>query len=141
MRAILLSICIAMSATPALAERHRVTSVHDGDTFSLARRVAPWGLALSVRLNGIDTPEAAPKAQCAAEAEAADAAKWHLRALIAAAGNRVTLTRVKHDKYGGRINASATARIGIHTVNLAAAMIEAGFARAYDGGPRRGWCG
>ena len=43
-----------------------VVSAYDGDTFTIARRVEPYGLTLKVRLVGIDTPEI-KGAKCAAE--------------------------------------------------------------------------
>jgi endonuclease YncB( thermonuclease family) len=139
--AIIAALCAVAPGPADAAMRSRVEIIVDGDTFRLARRVAPWGLRIDVRIRGIDTPEAGARARCAKEAHRAAAAFWHLRALIAAAGDRVTLHRVRHDKYGGRINADVVARIGIHDVNLAAAMIEAGHAIRYEGvGARKAWC-
>jgi endonuclease YncB( thermonuclease family) len=132
----------AMAPVPIdAAMRSRVEMIIDGDTFTLARRVAPWGLRIDVRIRGIDTPEAGARSRCAEEARRADAAMWHLRALIAVAGDRVTLSRVRHDKYGGRIDADVSARVGSHDRDLAVAMIEAGHAVPYAGeGPRKNWC-
>jgi endonuclease YncB( thermonuclease family) len=50
----------------------------------------------------------------------------------------VAIYNVGPDKYQGRVVASvATGR----TPDVSGALLTGGFARAYDGGHRRGWCG
>jgi endonuclease YncB( thermonuclease family) len=95
--------------------RHPVEVLYtiDGDTFD--GRVHLWpGLDLStrVRLRGIDAPER--KAQCADEQNRAETATEALR---------------------GRLVATK------HTPNVSTALRDGGYARAYTGGHRDGWCG
>ena len=53
-------------------------------------------------------------------------------------GQTVTLTNLRHDKYGGRILGDVRLADGR---DLAATLINANLARSYDGGARQGWCG
>jgi endonuclease YncB( thermonuclease family) len=50
----------------------------------------------------------------------------------------VTIWRVGIDKYGGRVDAAAATRT---TADVSAAMLAGGWARAYEGGRRKSWCG
>ncbi len=115
---------------PAHVER-----VIDGD--SLAVRVEVWlGLEVAtiVRLRGVDAPELSGR--CPDERHRAAAAREALAALVA--GGEVLLAAVETDKYGGRVVADVAAPGG---QPLAAALVDAGLARPYDGGRRAGWCG
>jgi endonuclease YncB( thermonuclease family) len=117
--------------------RHPVDVLYviDGDTFGA--RVHLWpGLEITtkVRLRGIDAPEL--KAQCADELKRAEAAKAALRGLLAEGD--VVISNIGADKYQGRIDADVATR---KTPNVSAALLSGGFARAYDGGHRNGWCG
>jgi micrococcal nuclease len=47
------------------------------------------------------------------------------------------LSHVGPDKYPGRIDANVATR---GTNDISAAMLQGGFARAYDGGRRGSWC-
>jgi endonuclease YncB( thermonuclease family) len=112
----------------------RVTEVIDGDTLSV--EVPVWlGLDLDtkVRLRGIDAPEL--HGRCPQEKDLAIAAKRHLARETTA---QVTLTNVEGDKYYGRVEADVTTVPD--GLNLSAAMLSSGLARAYDGGRRGGWC-
>jgi endonuclease YncB( thermonuclease family) len=107
----------------------------DGDTFE-ARVHLPGGLEVTtrVRLRDIDAPEL--KARCEKELRMAQAASDALRNLLAEGG--VTISNVGPDKYQGRIDANVATR---RTPDVSAALLAGGFARAYDGGHRSGWCG
>jgi micrococcal nuclease len=116
-----------------------VTRVKDGDTFEIA---APWSpfpkLEWSVRVLGIDTPEKGYLAKCQREKDRALQASDMARDLIAKSGNEVTLSRVKHDKYGGRFDADVTLKDG---TSYAKALLDAGLAKQYNGnGPKPNWC-
>src|SRR5438128_3951954 len=107
----------------------------DGDTFEARVHLSP-GLDVTtrVRLRGIDAPEL--KARCEKEFRMAEAASDALRNLLA--DGEVTIYNIGPDKYQGRVVASAATR---RTPDLSGALLAGGFARAYDGGHRRGWCG
>lgn len=114
--------------------RATVISVIDGDT------VVVWAdiwlgqkIRTRVRIAGIDAPEL--RAKCAREQALAEAARDKLVALIN--DGPVTLSEVHYGKYAGRVVARVAAASG---GDVAAALIVAGLARAYDGGGRRGWC-
>lgn len=139
LRLLLAAVALLLSP-PALAKSWQVASVHDGDTFSLQGRFTPWGLPLSVRVLGVDTPELWT-AKCPQEKAAAVAARDHVRDLVRQAGGLVTLDVKGWDKYGGRVNAQVYLRINRKRVDLAQNLIAGGFAAPYSGsGPKRDWC-
>lgn len=108
----------------------RVLSVTDGDT---VRMHCPGRGLESARLTGFDTPEKfSPR--CASELGRAVAATWALRRMLWQA-EQVSLVRTGTDHYG-----RALVFMSLDGVPVARRMIEAGHARAYDGGARDGWC-
>lgn len=112
-----------------------VLRVFDGDTFAARVRVWPGlDVETKVRLRGIDAAEL--HARCAEEYSKADAARAALQTILAEGD--VTISRVGVDKYGGRVDALAATR---GTPDVSAAMLAGGWARAYDGGRRKSWCG
>lgn len=143
-----LALAIALStcaASPVLARAEKVASVHDGDTFRLIEKWTPYGLGFSVRLlasqGGIDTPEIGSRARCEAENAAAVRARDYAREIITASGMTVWLSRVSHDRNGGRILADATVKVGGKKRSLGDMLIEGGYAVAYNGtGARKDWC-
>jgi endonuclease YncB( thermonuclease family) len=112
-----------------------VVRVIDGDTFDARVRIWPGlEIATRVRLRGIDAPEL--HARCGDERVKALAARDALARLLAEGS--VGIARVGQDKYGGRVDADvSTAR----TPDVAAAMLDGGFARRYSGGRRANRCG
>lgn len=119
-----------------ISVRHAVEVVRviDGDTFEA--RVHLWpGLEMMtrVRLRGIDAPEM--KGACAEEMRMAEAASEALRVQLA--DGDVTIFNIGPDKYNGRVVADAATR---RTPNVSSALLAAGYARAYQGGRRSGWC-
>ena len=124
------------TASPTrMAHAVEVLRVLDGDTFEA--RVHLWpGLYTTtrVRLRGIDAPEL--KAHCAEERDKAEASRAALRTILDQ--GEVGIARVTLDKYGGRVVADASTAA---TPDVAAAMRQAGQARAYAGGRRATWCG
>ena len=118
-----------------MAHAVEVLRVLDGDTFEA--RVHLWpGLYTTtrVRLRGIDAPEL--KAHCAEERAKAEVSRAVLRTILDQ--GEVGIARVTLDKYGGRVVADASTAA---TPDVAAAMRQAGQARAYAGGRRATWCG
>jgi endonuclease YncB( thermonuclease family) len=111
-----------------------VLRVLDGDTFEARVRIWPGqDVTTRVRLRGIDAPEL--HARCDDERVRALAARDALVRILAEGA--VAISQVGQDKYGGRVDAdAATSR----TANVGAAMLDAGLARAYNGGRRQSWC-
>jgi len=125
-----------VAAPSSLRPAHpaEVLRVFDGDTFEA--RVNLWpGLNVTtrVRLRGIDAPEM--KAHRSEERTKAEAARHALKALLDQ--GEVGISRVILDKYGGRVLADASTR---STPSVAAALLDAGYVRRYEGARRNGWC-
>ncbi len=112
----------------------RVVAVIDGDTITVRARI--WigqDVETRVRLSGVDAPEL--RGACPREkALARDARALVVRAVDRA---RVTLSEIRHDKFGGRVVARVRTEAG---EDLATLLVAAGLGRAYDGGKRRAWC-
>jgi endonuclease YncB( thermonuclease family) len=112
-----------------------VLRVIDGDTFEARVHVWPGlDITTKVRLRGIDAPEL--RARCPAERTKAEAARDALVAMLAE--GTVGVSGVALDKYGGRVVADARTR---SIANVSAELLNNGYARAYRGGHRDGWCG
>jgi endonuclease YncB( thermonuclease family) len=132
-----LSIIPFLFISPALADGLTVPadviSVYDGDTFKA--QAHPWpgmSIDVSVRVNGVDTPEI--RGKCEAEKQAAIAARDYVRDVL---GESVILKNVKRGKYAGRVVADVYLTDGRSLTGL---LIASGLGRAYDGGKRSGWC-
>ena len=126
---------LAHRLDPSSVYPAEVIRVIDGDTFEARVRVWP-GLDVDtkVRLRGVDAAEL--HARCAGELAQAQAARAALDRILSEGG--VTISRVGIDKYGGRVDATIATR---GTADVSAALLNGGFARAYDGGKRGSWCG
>ena len=96
---------------------------------------------VSVRINGMDTPEirpiksGRPEESIAREKELAYAARDYLRTLIRDATN-IRIRNLDDDKYFGRVVADVTLEILGDYINVTERMIACGFAVPYDGGPK-----
>jgi endonuclease YncB( thermonuclease family) len=113
----------------------QVTGIYDGDTFYINMPGLPPELSrLGVRVRGIDTPEI--RGKCPTESRNARAAKAFTQRILAQSGNRVTLSGLHWDKYGGRVDAD----VYVGGKKLSDMMIMRGYARPYTGGKRQGWC-
>lgn len=122
---------------PYLAQVIRVV---DGDTFEARLRV--WfgqDVTALVRLRGIDAPEL--RAACDSERTLAEEARTALEQALRL--GEVVIRDLAPDKYSGRVVASVAARLapGAGLDDVSALMQAGGYARAYDGGRRQGWCG
>ncbi len=135
----LVALGLLLSA-PAVAQETRVlraevVRIVDGDTFEAKIELGldVW-LRRAVRLRGVDTPEL--RGKCPEERAAARRSRARLAELLSS--GPVALADLDDDKFGGRV----VARVAANGQDVAAALIVAGLARAYDGrGPRAGWCG
>ncbi|MBL9036589.1 MAG: thermonuclease family protein [Rhodospirillaceae bacterium] len=137
---LLLALALACSAQAANIAGERfswpVLAVKDGDTLAVALPGLPAALnPVAIRVRGIDTPETGGRAKCAAERKLASRATDFTRDAVRH-GRQVEFAAPSWDKYGGRIDAD----VWIDGTSLARQLIDAGLARAYDGGKRRGWC-
>jgi endonuclease YncB( thermonuclease family) len=118
-----------------MAHPAEVLRVLDGDTFEARVRIWPgMDVTTRVRLRGIDAPEM--HARCDDEYAKAIAARDALARILAEGA--IAVSGVGQDKYGGRVDADVSTA---QTQDVAAALLSGGFARAYDGGKRRSWCG
>lgn len=123
----------------ALADEHSgpyqldVISVYDGDTFKANVKIWPnLNSIVSVRVNGVDTPEM--KGKCPYERELAIKSRNAAENFLSQ--GKITLHNVKTGKYAGRIIADVKfGQIFLHTY-----LIDAGLGRPYNGGKRISWC-
>jgi endonuclease YncB( thermonuclease family) len=107
-----------------------VRAVTDGDTLEL--RCPDLG-AFPARIVGYDSPELFSPA-CAAEAEAAEAARRALAALIRDAG-ALEVALLGRDRYDRRL-----VDLRADGERVTARMVADGHGRRYLGGLRGGWC-
>lgn len=111
-----------------------VTSIYDGDTFRANIEGFPTiiGEHMSIRINGIDTPEL--RGKCPQEKAQAKLAKQftvqHLRS-----AKQITLKNIKRGKYFRLI-----ADVYVDGINLGSQLIEHNHATAYQGKTKKDWC-
>ena len=108
---------------------------YDGDTitFNLREFHPIIGKGISVRVNGIDTPEI--RGKCVAEKELARQAKDLVEALLLKA-KKIDLLNLQRGKYFRIV-----ADVIVDGINISDALLEAGLAVRYDGGKKvKGWC-
>jgi endonuclease YncB( thermonuclease family) len=112
----------------------RVIQVIDGDTIVVKARI--WlgqDVEIRVRLEGVDAPELAGR--CERERALAARARAFLEAMLG--GGEVVLSQIQYGKFAGRVVARVETPSG---EDLSAALLTAGLARPYAGGPRTPWC-
>ena len=111
-----------------------VTSIYDGDTFraNLKGYPAIIGEHMSIRINGIDTPEL--RGKCEKEKQLARKAKQFTVEHLRAAKN-ITLKNIKRGKYFRLI-----ADVYIDDVSLGEQLIKQGHAVKYSGKTKQEWC-
>jgi micrococcal nuclease len=111
-----------------------ITSIYDGDTFraNLKGYPAIIGEHMSIRINGIDTPEL--RGKCEVEKQLARKAKQFTVEHLRAAKN-ITLKNIKRGKYFRLI-----ADVYVGGVNLGEQLIKQGHAVKYTGKTKRSWC-
>ena len=129
----------AVSATLGPIEvRADVLSVYDGDTFTARAYIWPGHVVeVSIRIRGIDTPEI--RGKCDREKALALFVRDFVREKIL--NTQVRLKNIRLGKYAGRVIADVYYPAAPNRQdNLAAILLIQGYARAYDGGSRQGWC-
>ncbi len=143
MRLILLTFALLFLVLPHSADARdvlagpltgQVLAVLDGDTVTV--RLHIWigqDIETHVRINGIDTPE--KRGKCMSERARAEQSRLALAQLLA--DGKIQLRDIRHEKYAGRVLATATASDG---TPIAEYLIGKNLARAYAGGKRQGWC-
>ena len=111
-----------------------VTSTYDGDTFraNIEGFPAVIGEHMSIRINGIDTPEL--RGKCEKEKQLARLAKQFTVERLRAA-NSVVLKNIKRGKYFRLI-----ADVYVDGVSLGEQLIKQGHAVKYIGKAKQVWC-
>jgi micrococcal nuclease len=107
---------------------------YDGDTCTISIPSLPslFGDRLPIRLAGIDTPEKGSR--CDRERALAVQARNFLRARLRAA-REIEIDLIARDKYFRVLTL-----IRADGVDLADALLAAGLAHPYGGGPKLAWC-
>lgn len=129
------SLCLAANKTYGEINDAKYVNNYDGDTITVdLPGVHPlFGYNITVRINGIDTPER--KGKCAKEKALAMKAKSIVSETLANAKD-IKLVDVGRDKYF-RINATVIA----DGVDIGALLLKSGLAVPYDGGTKtKNWC-
>jgi len=129
-----------LTGTAAFAAQHYdgpivadVVSVYVGDTLTVDAH--PWPqitMRVSVRVNGIDTPEI--RGKCEEEKVLAQNARTLTKEMT---DQKVLLRNIFLGKYAGRVVADVYAENG---AKIAETLVSQGIAYRYDGGARRSWC-
>ena len=111
-----------------------VTSIYDGDTFraNIEGFPAVIGEHMSIRINGIDTPEL--RGKCEKEKQLARLAKQFTVERLRAAKS-VVLKNIKRGKYFRLI-----ADVYLDGVSLGEQLIKQGHAAKYIGKAKEAWC-
>ena len=111
-----------------------VTSIYDGDTFRANIKGLPpvIGEHMSIRINGIDTPEL--RGKCDKEKQLAGLAKQFTVERLRAAKS-IVLKNIKRGKYFRLI-----ADVYLDGVNLGGLLIKSKHAVRYKGKTKQTWC-
>lgn len=125
---------VAAERTYGSVRVDEVTSIYDGDTFTV--NIKDWpsvvGERISVRVRGIDTPEL--RAKCVAELNKARLAKQFTVEKLRAA-RQIELRNIARDKYFRLL-----ADVWVDGQDLAEGLVRKGLAIPYDGGTKSSWC-
>lgn len=137
MRKLILSVLLFLTSLSSYGYEWKVHRPIDGDTVSFFVDFLPveLGNTISVRIQGVDTPEKPPRAKCPAEAIKAKAASEFTKSMISQA-THIDVVVVDWDKYGGRVLGD----IFVDGMSLKQLLLTSGHARPYDGGTKGSWC-
>ena len=133
MKKILVGIMLLLSFSASAEELKFIgLRAYDGDTIRTPI-VALKGLPkLSIRVQGIDTPEI--RGKCDSEKIQALKARDRLNQLL---DGEVTVIPIEWDKYGGRFIAKVLDKDGRNVSDI---LITEGLARPYQGEKKQPWC-
>jgi len=109
---------------PICKGSHRVTCIVDGDTL--------WFQQVKYRLEGIDTPEMAPRHKCMQEGLQARLARDRLQEIMSS--NDFTIVTHGKDRYGRTLG-----RFHIGDTTAGQMLVDEGLARRWRG-RRESWC-
>ena len=120
---------------------YKAIRIIDGDTIALNvenEKPLIQKIGLSVRIRGIDTPERGSKAKCDKERALAEKATKLVNEIVGAMGqNELLLSKVKWDKFGGRIDAF----VKVNGVDIGKALLVRGLAVENNGEKKtKDWC-
>lgn len=129
---ITLLLAVAGNAEPGLQIK-KIVRVYDGDTFyANLKGVHPlFGDTIGIRIDDIDTPEIRGSSDCVKKMAYA-ARDFAKKALFEA--KKIELRNCKRGKYFRIV-----ADVYIDGKNLAELLIDAGYAKPYDGGKKTAW--
>jgi len=115
----------------------KILKVIDGDTLVIEAPYLPkeLGNTIGIRILGVDTPEKAPRAKCASEANKGAKSTEFTKTLISRAQTKIIIIK-SWDKYGGRLLGDVL----LDGKLLSQSLIDAKMAVPYDGGPKINWC-
>jgi len=115
----------------------KIVRVSDGDTIVISAPYLPAPLKpeLAVRIYGVDTPEKGHRAQCPAEAAAAERASAWTKNLVSSSQKHQVIL-YKWDKFGGRVIGD----IVVNGQSVRRGLIANGLAREYYGDAKQSWC-
>jgi micrococcal nuclease len=130
----ILSLCLLFAAPPTYGDVvvSRVTSIYDGDTFTV--EVDEWPEIIRrvpVRIIGIDCPELRDNRPAIKE-KAREAKVFTVTKLRAA--KKITLRDMGRDKYFRIVT-----KVEVDGEDLGKLLIDAGHAKPYDGGKKATW--
>jgi endonuclease YncB( thermonuclease family) len=146
-KSMIIFLILFLFSTTAKAENldtmyvYKAIRIIDGDTIALNvenEKPLIQKIGLSVRIRGIDTPEKGKKAKCDKERALAEQATKFVNELIGVMGqNELLLSKVRWDKFGGRIDAF----VEVNGVDIGKSLIRRGLAVEYDGEKKtKDWC-
>lgn len=138
---------LALLVAPAKAENldtmyvYKAIRIIDGDTIALNvenEKPLIQKIGLSVRIRGIDTPERGSRAKCDKEKALAEKATKLVNEIMGAMGqNELLLSKVRWDKFGGRIDAF----VKVNGVDIGKALLVRGLAVENNGEKKtKDWC-
>jgi micrococcal nuclease len=130
-------LCISCVVNAETLYSWTVNKVIDGDTISFKVQFLPAPLkpVISVRVDGVDTPEKGFRAKCDKEKVLALKASEFTQNLISNSRD-IKVKLLAWDKYGGRVLGDVI----VDGKSLSSLLISGGFAREYHGEAKQSWC-
>ncbi|USO02178.1 MAG: hypothetical protein H6850_03635 [Alphaproteobacteria bacterium] len=121
----------------------KFVKVIDGDTLKFripeTQYLTDKLRTISVRLEGVDTPEKGFRAECAQEEKLSDKATAFVEVLIELT-EKIELRDLSWDKYGGRVDAHVILTIKGEEYNLSELLMDNKCGVEYYGNQKDSWC-